>query len=351
MTGTLAHGGGAGRHWRATPATRQAWDVENLWFQRADGRPGPAMLACLRAATAAPSIHNSQPWLFQVSGRQIRVLLDDRRRLAVIDPHGRAMHVSVGAALLNLRMAIRARGRLAHVDLLPDGERPHLAALVTVGAAQPVDPATRMLAGAIAGRRTNRRPFATRPVPDAVLAECVAAAVGEDALLMFVDPIARYDVLDLTRAAEQREVSDPGYLAELAAWTATTAERADGIPAAALGPRPDPAGLPARDFDPTVAARTVRFEAEPTIGVLYSRGDEPADWLRSGQALQRVLLTATARGVATSLLTQATEVPPLRAELAAAGEPHWAQAVMRFGYARPAPRTPRRPLSEVLLPS
>jgi hypothetical protein len=83
--------------------------------------------------------------------------------------------------------------------------------------------------------------------------------------------------------------------------------------------------------------------------VLYSRGDEPADWLRSGHALQRVLLTATARGVATSLLTQATEVPPLRVELAAPGEPHRAQAVIRFGYARPGSGTPRRPMSEVLL--
>ena len=59
-----------------------------------------------------------------------------------------------------------------------------------------------------------------------------------------------------------------------------------------------------------------------------------------GQALQRVLLTATAAGLATSLLRQVVEVPQTREELrrlfAAARPP---QAVLRIGCPRPvAPR-------------
>jgi nitroreductase len=307
------------------------------------------MIASLRAATAAPSIHNTQPWLFRVDGPRIEVLFDQRRHLTVIDPERRAMHLSVGAALLNLRVAILDRGRAVGVELLAGGE-PGLAARVTVGASRPVDPATRELAGAISRRRTGRRPFPPRPVPDSILAECVAAALGEDALLVMVDPTAAYDVLELTRAAERQQLADPRCRAELAAWAATPPSPTDGVSAAAPAPRPEPATRQPRDLEPARARRTAGIEREPTIGVLYSRGDEPADWLRAGQALQHVLLTATARGVATSLMMQATEVPPLRAELAAKGEPHWAQAVIRLGYGRPAPRTPRRPLSEVLLP-
>lgn len=45
--------------------------------------------ACLRAAVAAPSIHNTQPWLFRPHGPEIEVLADPARRRAVIDPAGR----------------------------------------------------------------------------------------------------------------------------------------------------------------------------------------------------------------------------------------------------------------------
>ena len=60
-----------------------------------------------------------------------------------------------------------------------------------------------------------------------------------------------------------------------------------------------------------------------------------------GQALQRVLLTATAAGLATSLLRQVVEVPQTREELrrlfAAARPP---QAVLRIGWPRAV--TPRQ---------
>lgn len=309
------------------------------------------MRACLRAATAAPSIHNSQPWLFGIDGDDVSVFLDGRRRLPVVDPQGRAMHLSVGAGLLNLRVAILARGRAVQVRLRPDPARPDLAAVVSVGAPAPTDTTVRDLAQAITRRRTSRQPFTRRAVPDPVLAECVQAARDEGALLVPVDPIARYDVFDLLRAAGLRQLADARHADELAAWIATQPDRADGVPVASLGPRAEPPAVPMRDFGPAAPAGVARFEPDPTIAVLYSRSDEPTGWLSAGQALQRVLLTATARGLATSLLTQVVEVPDLRAELAAPGEPSWAQAVIRLGYGRRGPRTPRRPLASVCLPS
>ncbi|HEY9484846.1 MAG TPA: nitroreductase, partial [Micromonosporaceae bacterium] len=60
----------------------------------------------------APSIHNSQPWRFRVAGDRIEVMLDRDRLLSAIDPTGREAWMSVGAALLNLRVAILAGGRV-----------------------------------------------------------------------------------------------------------------------------------------------------------------------------------------------------------------------------------------------
>jgi hypothetical protein len=73
-------------------------------------------------------------------------------------------------------------------------------------------------------------------------------------------------------------------------------------------------------------------------------GDGPADWLRAGQGLQRVLLTATRHGVSASLLCQPLDT--LGADRT--GASGHIQAIIRFGYGPPVPGTPRRPFPEVL---
>ena len=45
--------------------------------------------------------------------------------------------------------------------------------------------------------------------------------------------------------------------------------------------------------------------------MLFTDRDDPADWLRAGQALQRALLTAASLGVSTSFLTQPLELADL----------------------------------------
>jgi hypothetical protein len=98
--------------------------TDTAWTTGPDGTPGTAMAECLAAAVAAPSIHNSQPWLFQPHGIEVDVIVDRRRQLAVADPDGREMHISVGAALFNLRVAVLGHGRQPLVRLLPDPGRP-----------------------------------------------------------------------------------------------------------------------------------------------------------------------------------------------------------------------------------
>ncbi len=151
--------------------------------------------------------------------------------------------------------------------------------------------------------------------------------------------------------AEARQRRDPHYRAELAEWTKTKRGRTDGVPPQAFGPRPAAGTLPIRDFSLNHAGNrpTARFEPEPTIAVLYTAGDNPIDWLRAGQALQRVLLTATAVGLSSTLLTQPLELAPLRRLFAGPHEPHAAQAILRLGYGYRGPRTPRRPLANALV--
>jgi hypothetical protein len=190
------------------------------------------------------------------------------------------------------------------------------------------------------------------PVPEAVLDTVVAAARAESGRLVIADPSARSAVLSLAEKAMRQHRSDPRYRAELARWTAAEAGRADGVPPEVVAPRPELAALPLRDFDPDHATyrRVARFEPDPVIAVLFTSGDSRQDWLQAGQALERVLLTATVHRLATTPLTQAVEVPRLRQLL---GQPHGTdvvQSIIRLGYAgQVVARTPRRPPSDVLV--
>jgi hypothetical protein len=316
-----------------------------------DGITGSEIWAWLHAAIAAPSVHNSQPWLFQLHHNVIDVIVDHRRHLTATDPDGREMYVSVGAALLNLRIAMLATGHSPLVRVLPDPDQSDLAATVTVGPAVPVTPEVRALADAIPRRQTNRRPFGSTRIPEPILAELTAAARTEDSNLIVIDRATTEAVLSIARTAERRRRGDPRYRQELAEWISSDRQRTDGVPAASFGPRPELARLPMRDFDPahTTDRRVARFEAHPTIAVLYTAGDTRRDWLCAGQALERVLLTATGRGLATTPLTQAIEVPELRELLNAADHPATVQSIVRFGYAGRVRQAPRRPLAEVLV--
>jgi nitroreductase len=321
------------------------------WRLGDDGRVGPILRDCLRAAIAAPSIHNTQPWRFRIRTNGIDVFVDQTRRLGVIDPSGREVLISVGAALLNLRVAILAHGRAPLTGLIPDSDEPDHVAQVIFGPPTPVSDTVRMLAQAIPRRHTNRRPFAEAAVPPEVLHELVDAATVEGSHLAVADPGAREAVLSLVRLAERRERGEPAYWRELQKWTAPSPDRRDGVPPEAYGPWSAMEAVPIRDFgliEPARRRQVEVFETEPTIAVLYSTGDSARQWVITGQALERTLLTATVRGVATTLMTQPLEIPELRELLSDSAAGLIPQAIVRFGYGPTSAPTPRRPLEEVV---
>jgi nitroreductase len=322
------------------------------WTVGPDGELAPSLRACLEAAIAAPSIHNTQPWRFRVHDGVVDVLTDHHRRLTVLDPSGRELMISVGAAVLNLRVAMLVHGRMPVLRLRPDPAEPDLAARVAPGPAIAPPDTARLLARAIPHRHTNRRPFNNIPVPHEVMTDLASAARAEGAHLIPANPPARDAVLSVVRTAEHRRRNDTAYWNELSQWTRDVPHRRDGVPPEAFGPWDALEIVPIRDFGLIQPARhrwSAPFETEPTIAVLYTAGDTPWEWLRAGQALERTLLTATVRGLATTLMTQPLEIPELRALITDRAGGRVAQAIIRFGYGSPSPPSPRRSLADVLV--
>jgi len=296
-------------------------------------------------------MHNTQPWRFRVvfATCTIELRADPERTLLVTDPSGRAVHIACGAALLNLRLAAAVAGREPVVQLLADPDQPLLLATVRLAGPHRAQPDERELHAAITRRHTNRGPFSGRPVPPGVLAELADAARVEGGILHVLDRDETARVLYLVRDAERDRLADPAYRAELARWAGGPRDR-EGIPDSALGPRSPDRPAPVREFTPgrTGPAGYAWFEENPQLAVLSTHFGGRAHWLQAGQALQRVLLTATGRGIAASPLTQPLETSDAWLVRDPRSEHEEPQMILRLGYGLPVPPTPRRPVKDVL---
>ena len=310
--------------------------------------------AALLAAVAAPSLHNSQPWLFRCTDTAIEVFADHLRDIPVADPDRRELLLACGAAVLNLRIAIRAMGVHAAVRLLPDADRRDLLAEIRPQGRIRPTPQDLELASAIARRHTNRRPFLPTEVPAALVTDLRAAARAEQGWIAPSAPAQQLALRTLLAQAHHAQLHDPHFVAEWSRWTGRPPGHPDGVPIISSGPRPEAQDLwVLRDFGAGAAPGRPAgkdFEPDPLIAVVGSFHDLPLAQLQAGQAMQRVLLHATAAGLSASFLSQVVEVPVVRRRLRdLIGGGVWPQTVLRIGYGSPVPATPRRSLDEFLL--
>lgn len=333
----------------------------------------------LRAAILAASPHDTQPWLFDVSDDTIAVYADRARHLGSFDPFRREMHLGLGCAIENFVCAARAFGFTAAVrpedgrlELSP-GDQSVLAARIALTAAPPsYDP----FFAAIPRRHTNRGPYRDEPIAPERLRELVDLVERPPVrLALLVDRGARGDLGALIVEATEQIIADPEMSMDSFRWIRVgrreVLDHRDGVTVDASGTSrlmtaaakmlPD---LGAKRIDRIWLATTrdVHTATAPVFGmILVPDRLDMAQSIAAGRAWQRLHLAATARGIAAQPLNQPVEMidrnymqgrqdefGPTLVELArtSGGEPTF---VFRLGYAeREAPRSPRRPLADVV---
>jgi len=307
----------------------------------------------LAAAVLAPSLHNTQPWRLRAGSRTVDVFRDLHRWLRLEDPTRSGLYISLGAAVLSLRVAAAELDRMAQVTLQPDPQDPDHVARVTLASGLGVDADLALLYTYLPRRRTNRSPFGARPMPDRVVRDLERAARAENAVLHVERSPERVGrLLVLAAQGSATEASDVERLRERARWVGGDRDR-DGIPTSALGPVPGDDSRPVRELGVRGRDRDrpgAAFERQPLLAVLSVRRDDAIGWLTAGQALQRVLLEGARWGVQASFLNQVLAIPEtacLVSEQHATGDRLYPQMVLRLGYGRLPSPAPRRPLDDV----
>jgi hypothetical protein len=330
---------------------------------KTDQNPAPDLAEragyLIEVAARAPSVHNTQPWRFTVSGHAVELYADTSRQL-LEDPTGREMIISCGAALFGLRLAIRSLGYRPEVNLLPEPGQRHLLARVQAGGPAPMTSDERAMLRAVPHRHTHRGAFDPGPLPGDLLARLQDDVTAEGATLAVIDSGPAYQRLSgiLTAWSRRQDLYPTSHReiqarAETARWTRQAGSQVrDGVPAHAFPATPgrETGRLPQRDFD---LGRGWGFPPPggppaPVTAILVTPGEDEESWLQAGQALQRLLLRAAGQWVFASLQTEPLQSTPVRAQirssLALPGAP---QLLLELGVSRASHPTGRRPAQEL----
>jgi hypothetical protein len=314
------------------------------------------------AAVWAPSVHNTQPWWFSTDGHELSLHADAGRQLRVADPHGREMMISCGAALFTARLALRSLGYIPQSSVLPDPGEPLLVARVSWQRRAATAEYEQRLYSQVRRRRTHRGGFDPGPIPPDLVTMVQEGAERDGAMLRIVRGAGnRATLAAAVETAEQALELDGIYARELASWaTPPGSTRRDGVPPTAYSARPEFTlpYFPGRDFakghrwgaagsSPSTAPRSAGL-----VCILTTPGDGLIDWVNTGQALQRALLTGATCGVAAALHSQPLERARLREFLRTQlCDGAYPQLVLRLGNATQTAASVRRTPASVLFAS
>jgi nitroreductase len=331
------------------------------------------------AAVLAASPHNSQPWRFSVSDREVLLGADFGRKLGAMDPFEREIFIGLGCALENMVIAAPGAALAADVALPPDSRRDWVARI----ALSPADGSPHRLERAIARRRTDRGPYdKTRQID----AETIGAlqrevGAGEFDVVFFsrVSPEA-VSFSALTVEATQDIIADRDMSRDSARWYRQNQAEIDasrdgltiqtqGLPPwlatlTRLGPSPSERAAHAIWLKNT---RDVQLATAAQIGMILvpeARLLDDALSLRVGRAWQRFHLAATLLGIACQPMNQIPERISRERQLGSA--PKMQRALeqrlpldgrvptfcFRMGIpTRGAPHSPRRTVAMMVEPS
>ena len=328
----------------------------------------------LDASRHYPSPHNSQPIRVRVTSPQTAEVYYDLDRGLPAENFGIPFgHVCAGVFLESLAVVAESEGYQVREELhlsemdFDAADRLHPIATVTLSET-PADERTRERRNAFDSRRTNRRPYDSRAVPDAVLAPVreLASARGQT-FADSTDPAVVAQIIRVNQETLFDDLRNDAVHHEIMTWLRFSREEAvakgDGLSAETML-------MPGRLLKFAMGHRGL-WEA-PVIGGLIKatylrtmRGVSqvawfegpfatPRDYLDAGRLFMASWLALVPHGVSLHPLGTVITNPRSHAKfVAAAGiaeeAPRMAWMLVRLGYAKTPPVAYRRGIEELVV--
>lgn len=312
------------------------------------------LLGVLDYARYSPSVHNSQPWQFELKENAVIVRLDEGRAVKSGDPIGRQTWISLGCCVEAISVAAAKFGWQASV-------KPSLNKSVEVKFSKLTKTVVQeeiALADAIKHRFTDRSSYSAKAVPKSVMDRLNNCRAQKGTSVVVTDDKAIIDnVARLTANGIQLALSNPDFRKELSAFISSPRKSsASGISTKSLGLNPlrgvlEP-GIVKLGWNTKRNAQKdyQNWSTAPLLILVFSEGDSRQYWHDAGRTYMRLALLATSLGLRSSTSAAAVEASDFHEDIEAAiGTKQRLQTIMRAGYSHSRiAHSPRLPLEELL---
>ena len=312
------------------------------------------MYELIRYATLAANGHNTQPWKFVIQENEIEIHADYARRLPVVDPQDRELWISLGCALENLLVAVRANG------YAPEVTYPNGTDLIRVRLTADT-PQSNPLFDAIPLRQNTRSEYDGQPIQADDFDEVQALPIEPGVALHFATNSAEIEVLlEYINQGNLSQYANTAFVDELIDWLRFNKKEAlaslDGLYTRCSGNPELPRWLGQMFVGGTKPQQQADIDAKKLRSssgavVITSESDDKSAWVRTGQVYERLALKMTSLNIKSAFLNQPIEETAVRPQFQSAlgVDAALPQLIVRFGYADTMVRSLRRPVAEVLL--
>lgn len=309
-------------------------------------------------AALAPSGHNTQPWKFSVHGNHIRIHPDFSRSLPVVDPDNHALFISLGCALENLIIAAQHDGYSSSVNYFPN-DKEYLEAKLTERSPTDDDELFRV----ISKRQSNRSLYNGESIPDSHI-KLLTSAVDSSSTTLRIFQTGHEgaeQIIRLVKEATRIQFRNDDFVEELISWIRFSKQEAveekDGLTSEAMGFPSVPGWLGKtiiRKFaTPEGEAKKCEkmIRSSPNLIVFIAGSKSKKDWVDLGRNFQRVSLIATKLGISHAHLNMPCEIESVKekfSEFLNLKKNEEPLLLIRLGYSKEMPKSPRRNLDEII---
>lgn len=314
----------------------------------------------LRYAILAPSTHNSQPWLFRMSGNTCEIYYDPSIKIVYGDPLKRDLYISMGCLIENLVIAAKYFSIFDSISYVFED---NLVARITFREdnSETTSAEFKHLIDIIPARINVRGKFEEKEIETQQLNEIgqLAAQLHPELTTHMVtdkDKIKKF--AELTREGIQIIYKSKEFRREMSSWMRSSmSKKRDGLPGYSLRMSLAqsliiPKLVKYVDIGNKLSKLNyASIASAPAICVISAKENSPANWVQTGQLAEHLMLEFPSRGVKTSIFIASIEIGELyKSVQEILGTNEIPQFLFAAGYMdSPQPPTPRHLLSTKML--
>lgn len=268
----------------------------------------------LESAVRAPSTHNSQPWLFKITGNKVEVFFDPKYFLPFADKETRDLHISIGCMLENFSIASLAENLTSSISYGPFEHKTKLAEITLTESNAKLGELSQALFKTIPNRVNARGFFVDEKMPVDLFGKIDSLNTEKGLSINFLEKKDVEEVADLTALAIVDAYNEVGFRKEISYWmNSNLSAKKEGLPGYSLN-----MPLVISLFVPLLiryfnigwflAKLNRKSIGSAPFMVVISGKDGPSSWMEIGRLAERIMLYIQSLGYQTSIYVGAIEI-------------------------------------------